>query len=255
MTPSSWRSVGTRRRRTSPARRTPSRTSTTATSTSSGRPRGAIPRHLVPGLREALRVGSAARQVVPGRHAQRLLQLRRPPRRDRARRQGRLPLGGRAGGRSAHHHLCRPPAGRRPLGERAQELGVGEGHAGRRSTWAWCPSCPRRCSRARGSGAPHTVVFGGFSAESLSARMNDMSARCSSPRTRPGGGGRRAPQADRRRRDGCGAGREALPGAAPHRQRRAMQAGRDVWLRRSRRVATTRRRAPASRWTARTCCS
>ena len=47
-----------------------------------------------------LRVGAAVREVVPRRQAQRRLQLRRPARRGRARRQGRLPLGGRAGRRA-----------------------------------------------------------------------------------------------------------------------------------------------------------
>ena len=48
-----------------------------------------------------------------------------------ARRQGRVPLGGRAGRRDAHDHVRRPPAGRRPLRERAQEARREEGDAGR----------------------------------------------------------------------------------------------------------------------------
>ena len=55
-----------------------------------------------------------------------------------------------------------------------KELGVRQGHArrdlhgdGRRSS----PIAMLACTRL---GAPHTVVFGGFSADSLSDRMNDM---------------------------------------------------------------------------------
>ena len=45
-----------------------------------------------------------------------------------------------------------------------------------RSTWAWCPrsrSAMLACARI---GAPHTVVFGGFAAESLRDRINDCQA-------------------------------------------------------------------------------
>ena len=59
---------------------------------------------------ELLRVGAAVREVVPRREAERLLQLRRPPRRGRAGREGRLPLGGRARGRAADDHVRRPAA-------------------------------------------------------------------------------------------------------------------------------------------------
>ena len=41
------------------------------------------------------------------------------------------------------------------------------------STWEWfrAPIAMLACARL---GAPHTVVFGGFSAESLAGRLNDM---------------------------------------------------------------------------------
>ena len=55
---------------------------------------------------DALRMGAAVREVVPRRHAQRRLQLRRPPRRGGAWRPGRVPLGGRAR-RHAHDHATR----------------------------------------------------------------------------------------------------------------------------------------------------
>ena len=49
----------------------------------------------------------AVREVVRGWPAQRGVQLPRPARRSRPRRQGRHPLGGRAR-RHPHHHVCRP---------------------------------------------------------------------------------------------------------------------------------------------------
>ena len=45
------------------------------------------------------------------------------------------------------------------------------------STWAWCPRPRSRCSRARASARPHSVVFGGFSAEALRDRINDCGAK------------------------------------------------------------------------------
>ena len=93
--------------------------------------RGPRARHLVRALHEALRVGAAVRQVVPRRQAERRLQLRRPPRRGRERRQGRLPLGGRARGRAADDHFRRPPGRGRQARERAQEARRREGHARR----------------------------------------------------------------------------------------------------------------------------
>ena len=61
---------------------------------------------LVPHLAHGARVGPPLRPVVRRRHAQRLVQLPRPPRRRRARGQGGLPLGGGAG-RHPDHHLRR----------------------------------------------------------------------------------------------------------------------------------------------------
>ncbi len=65
---------------------------------------------LVPDLGLGARVGPTLRPLVRRWHPQRLLQLPRPPRGRRPRRQGGLPLGGRAR-RHPHHHL-RSPAGR-----------------------------------------------------------------------------------------------------------------------------------------------
>ena len=58
---------------------------------------------MVPALDDATRVGAAVRQVVPGRQAQRLLQLRRPPRR------------GRKGGKVAYYWEGEPEDDRREL--------------------------------------------------------------------------------------------------------------------------------------------
>ena len=68
---------------------------------------------------------AAVGEVVRGRHAQRLLQLPRPPRRGRRRGQGRLPLGGRAGRRrarsptgSCYEEVCRFANALKALGVR-----------------------------------------------------------------------------------------------------------------------------------------
>ena len=105
-----------RRRRSSPSRRS----SPTPGSTSEA---DEDPEGFWAEQAEALRLGHevgpgarlvqpAVREVVRRRQAQRLLQLRRPPRRGRQRRPRRLPLA-RRGGRGARRHLRRP-APRRP---------------------------------------------------------------------------------------------------------------------------------------------
>ena len=85
-------------------------------------------RHVVRAVHGALPLGAAVREVVSRRQAERLLQLRRPARRGRARRPGRLPLGGRAGRRDAHDHVRRAPARRRAHGERAEGARRRQGH-------------------------------------------------------------------------------------------------------------------------------
>ena len=118
-------------------------------------------------FRHRLRVGAAVREVVRRRQAERHLQLRRPPRRGRERRPGRLPLGGRAGGRPPRGHLRRPAARDDEARERAalarrRARGPRSG-----STWGWSPRPPIAMLACARIGAPHTVVFGGFSADSL----------------------------------------------------------------------------------------
>ena len=75
--------------------------------------------------------------------------------------------------RAPHAHVLRPPARGRPLRERAEELGVRKGtpvgiYMG------MVPELPIAMLACARLGAPHTVVFGGFSADSLSGRLNDM---------------------------------------------------------------------------------
>ena len=65
------------------------------------------------------RVGAALREVVRRRHAQRHQELPRPPRRGGPGRQGRVPLGGRAG-RHPHDHLRRPAGRGAALRQRAE---------------------------------------------------------------------------------------------------------------------------------------
>ena len=118
-------------------------------------PRGARARDVVRGLPHGLGVGAAVREVVPRRHAQRRLQLRRPSRRGRSRRPGRLLLGGRAGGGARDDHLRRAAGTRCLDGERPRRSSASARGRRSRSTWGWCRSSRSRCSRARGS-APRT---------------------------------------------------------------------------------------------------
>jgi acetyl-CoA synthetase len=80
-------------------------------------------------------------------------------------------------------------------------------------------------------GAPHTVVFGGFSADSLSGRMNDM--QCEVLITQGAASWSTARTPTSRCRKGVTSGTTSLPKASP----------------------MTRSRAHASRWTQRTCSS
>ena len=205
----------------------------------------------------ALRVGAAVREVVPRRQAERLLQLRRPARRGRPRRQGRLPLGGRARGRDAHDHVRRPPADVVRFANALKKLGVKKGtpvgiYMG------MVPELPVAMLACTRLGAPHTVVFGGFSADSLSGRMNDMECEVAHHAGRGVAARLDGPaQDDRRRGDGRRARREAAASssaapAATCRCRRAATTGGTTLEATS---PTTPSRARASRWTARTCSS
>ena len=127
----SSRSGGTRRPRSSPRRRTRSPTSTTGTATSSG---SAEARERVTWFEPFETVCEwnlpYAKWFVGGK-LNVDVQLRRPARRGRQRRQGRVPLGGRARGRPARRHVRRPPARDDEARERAEVARREEGHAGR----------------------------------------------------------------------------------------------------------------------------
>ena len=107
-------------------------------------------------------------------------------------------------------------------------------------------------------GAPHTVVFGGFSADSLSGPDERHGLRGA---RHPGRGlaarQARAAEARRRRGDGRRARRARVARRPPHGQRRAddRRAATTGTTTSRRGSPTTPRRARASRWTARTCCS
>ena len=105
-------------------------------------------------------------------------------------------------------------------------------------------------------GAPHTVVFGGFSADSLSDRMNDMGCEVLVTQDEAWRRGSTVPL--KRTAD------EAMAAAPGVRAclvvRRTgnevpMTDGPRPLVPRASTSRTIRRRARASRWTARTCCS
>ena len=75
------------------------------------------------------RLGAAVRQVVRRRRAQRVVQLPRPPRRGRPRRQGGDPLGGRAR-RQPHDHLRRAARRGAAVRQRAEESRSRQGRPG-----------------------------------------------------------------------------------------------------------------------------
>jgi acetyl-CoA synthetase len=117
-----------------------------------------------------------------GRRAQRGLQLRRPARRGRPRRPGRHALRGRARRhpRRSRMPTCSARCPRPPT--RWSRLGVGKGD----TVAIYLPMIPEAavamlaCARI---GAPHSVVFGGFSAEALNTRIATPRPRSSSPPT------------------------------------------------------------------------
>ena len=191
---------------------------------------------------QALRVGAALREVVSRREAQRLVQLRRPPRRGGPRRPSRLPLGGRAGRRPPRAHLRPAPVGGRPLRECAQGARRRQGDEGR-DLHGHGPGAPGGDARLHAPGrAPH-------------GRLRRLLGRLAlGPRQRHGLRGAdhagrgvaawhdRSAQADSRCGDGGCAGNPALPRRAAHRQRGAdarrprLLAARARGLRRPRRL-------------------
>ena len=119
-------------------------------------------------------MGAALRAVVPRREAERRLQLRRPPRRGRGSATA-SPTTGRAsppatGATITYAELQRDVV---RFANALKELGVGKGTAVA-IYMGMVPELPVAMLACARLGAPHTVVFGGFSADSLSGRMNDM---------------------------------------------------------------------------------
>ncbi len=143
-----------------------------------------------PGLVEALGhrpgLGPAVREVVRRRRAERFVQLRRPPRRGRPRRPGRVPLGGRAR-RLPHDHLRPAPRRREPGRQRVEGARRARRATGSRSTSGWCPSSRSRCSRAPGSARRTPWCSAGSPRTRCATGSTTPSARCSSPATARGG--------------------------------------------------------------------
>ena len=127
----------------------------------------------------------------------------------RSRRQGRVPLGGRAR-RHPHDHLRRSARRRAALRQRPQGPRRSPRAIASASTCRWSRSCPVAMLACARIGAPHSVVFGGFSPDSLIDRIND--AECKVVITADGGFRRGAPvdaQAQRRHRPRVHAERRA----------------------------------------------
>ena len=133
--------------------------------------RGPRARHLVRAVHDALRVGAAVREVVPRRQAQRLLTTASTAT-SRPGAATRSPTTGRASPRTSGGRSPSPTSSREVVrfANALKELGVGKGtpvgiYMG------MVPELPVAMLACARLGAPHTVVFGGFSADSLSDRL------------------------------------------------------------------------------------
>ena len=125
---------------------------------------------------QGARLAAAVREVVRRRPAQRVVQLRRPPLR-RARTRTRRPSSGRASRATAACCAIRTCSARSSkFANVLKGLGVKKGDV----VAVYMPLVPElviallACARI---GAPHTVIFGGFSAESLAGRIQDCKAK------------------------------------------------------------------------------
>ena len=128
------------------------------------------------------RMESAAREMVRRRQDQRERELSRSPLRGARRNKAAIIWEGEPGDR-AHAHLSATCIARcAQFANVLKSLGVTKGDR----VAIYMPMIPElaiamlACARI---GAVHSVVFGGFSAESLRDRINDQQARCSSPPT------------------------------------------------------------------------
>ena len=90
-------------------------------------------------------------------------------------RPGGVPLGGGARGRDKDHHLCGPAGDGLPNGQRPRPRSACRLATASRSTSDGPGGC-RGDAGLRAVGAPHSVVFGGFSAEALAGRILDLDA-------------------------------------------------------------------------------
>ena len=130
-------------------------------------------------------MGAAVREVVPRRQAQRCYNCV-----DRHVEAGlgdkvAYLLGGRAGGGAPEITYAELQRDVVRVRERAQGARVRKGTPVA-IYMGMVPELPVAMLACTRLGAPHTVVFGGFSADSLSDRMNDMGCEVLSRRTRPG---------------------------------------------------------------------
>ena len=165
------------------------------------------------------RLGPSVREVVRRRLAERLRELPRPPRQRRPRRPGRVPLGRRARRRAASSPTR--SCSTRRAGSRtfcaSSACSKGDRVAIYMGMVPETAAAMLACARI---GAPHSVVFGGFTAQSLQDRINDAEAKVLDHRRRRVAArrGRRAEGHRRRGRRGLPVDR-ARARAAPHRER------------------------------------
>ena len=178
-------------------------------------------------------VEAAAREVLRRRDAQRHRELpRSAPRRPSARTRAAIVWEGEPGDVAHAHVLRAPPRGRAPR-RRARRPRRRSRAIASRSTWAWSPRPPSRCSRARAS-ARRTRSSSAASLPTRSAIASTTAApRCSSRRTARGAAAtssrsRRWPTTRSSRRRPSR--RSSCSGASAHEHAPvAMKEGRDVW--------------------------
>ena len=117
-----------------------------------------------------------------------------------------------------------------------KELGVGKGTKVA-IYMGMVPELPVAMLACTRLGAPHTVVFGGFSADSLSDRANDMGCEVLVTQDEAWRRGTTVPLKQHRRRgDGRRAGDRKVPRRPPHRQRGADAGGPRPLAARARRL-------------------
>ena len=160
-------------------------------------------------------MGASVRALVRRREAQRRVQLRRPPRRGRSRRPGRLLLRGRAERRAGRDHV--PAAARRgrTRGERAEGARRRQGDAGRdlHGNGAGSPGGDARVRAARR--AAHGRL------RRVLGRVAGRPAERHAVRGSPHAGRELQARDDRAAEAQCGRGARVVPGRARSRRRAA----------------------------------